>query len=421
MRIKTIMRTKPLSAERRFWLSIVLLACSILTCLIVGEIIVRHYGHYDEDGNFFFWGRLTPYRLPIVGIQKKLDEYSSAPHCHIVYDPTLGWTSRPRARSGDGFYHYNSDGIRTSSVGQEIPRIPPRGTLRIAIFGDSFSHGDGVSYENTFGHYVEDNLKAAGVNAEVLNFGVQGYGMDQAFLRWKTIGYKFSPHIVLFGLSRENMNRNLNLIRLLLYVDDKLPFSKPRYILEDDGLKLINLPALEPANIISAISDMESWDLSKFEYWFDPEDYIESWWAKSKLICLVTNVIYRFKRKRMFYSSSGEPVSLTVKIIEAFRKDVESKGAKFYIVNLPLNPDLKRLLRRKEPLHSEVLKRLSTAANIINPEDRFIHEARNSSLEGLFSEHYSMTGNKIVGQEIARSLLSTREIDWGSFNPQETR
>ncbi len=85
--------------------------------------------------------------------------------------------------------------------------------MRIAIFGDSFAFGAQVPFEHTWGYYLENNLKEAGLNAEVLNFGVGGYGIDQAFRRWEKEGKAFSPHVVLCGFQPENVKRNVNLIR----------------------------------------------------------------------------------------------------------------------------------------------------------------------------------------------------------------
>ena len=45
--------------------------------------------------------------------------------------------------------------------------------------------------------YLQHKLKDAGIRAEVLNFGVGAYGMDQAYLRWREQGKNFAPDIVI--------------------------------------------------------------------------------------------------------------------------------------------------------------------------------------------------------------------------------
>ena len=86
-------------------------------------------------------------------------------------------------------YRYNTQGIRSP-----VPAFTPRaaeGVLRIALFGDSFTHGDDVPVEHSFGQVLEQQLITAGIPAEVLNFGVGGYGIDQAMLRFKEHGAAF--------------------------------------------------------------------------------------------------------------------------------------------------------------------------------------------------------------------------------------
>ena len=65
--------------------------------------------------------------------------------------------------------------------------------------------------------------------------GFSAYAMDQAFLRWKTLGRKYSPDIVLFGFQAENVNRNVNMLRAFYVAGTGIPFSKPRFILSNEG------------------------------------------------------------------------------------------------------------------------------------------------------------------------------------------
>ncbi|NWG76198.1 MAG: SGNH/GDSL hydrolase family protein, partial [Rubrivivax sp.] len=197
-------------------------------------------GHYDPDGNFLVGKkRLRPYHLPIAGIEKKINIYLASTTSFIIYDPLLGWTHRPRSRSTNNLYFLNADGIRAAAPECFISKEPPPGTLRIALFGDSFTFGADVPFQETWGYYLQDEIEKSGVRAEVLNFGVGGYGMDQAYLRWKEVGCKFSPDIVIFGFHPENVKRNVNLIRSLYVPQTGIPFSKPRFVLEDGRLRLI--------------------------------------------------------------------------------------------------------------------------------------------------------------------------------------
>ena len=50
-------------------------------------------------------------------------------------------------------------------------------------------------------------IRDSGKATEIINLGVSGYGMDQAFLRWQKLGKKFKPDLVIFGLQMENVRR----------------------------------------------------------------------------------------------------------------------------------------------------------------------------------------------------------------------
>ena len=74
----------------------------------------------------------------------------------------------------------------------------PTGKTRIALVGDSFTFGEDVTYEETWGYFLEKEL---GSQFQVLNFGVAGYGVDQSFLRYEKDVRKWKPKIVIFASS----------------------------------------------------------------------------------------------------------------------------------------------------------------------------------------------------------------------------
>ena len=76
------------------WLSpIVLLACSTVVALMVGEVAVRWCGHLDENGNFFVRSlRCHPYRLPVNTAEAQIAEYLASKDSAVVWDPQLGNT-----------------------------------------------------------------------------------------------------------------------------------------------------------------------------------------------------------------------------------------------------------------------------------------------------------------------------------------
>ena len=68
-----------------------------------------------------------------------LAAHVAAASTYVVHDPDLGWTIKPNAVKG--IYRANSAGIRG---GRDYTPTPPAGTVRIAAFGDSFTHASDV-------------------------------------------------------------------------------------------------------------------------------------------------------------------------------------------------------------------------------------------------------------------------------------
>lgn len=75
-------------------------------------------------------------------------------------------------------------------------------TIRIAVFGDSFTFGSGIN--NASDVYVKVlekklNNKSGGKNYEVMNFGVAGYDFNKQLKDLNDKGMKYNPDIVIFG------------------------------------------------------------------------------------------------------------------------------------------------------------------------------------------------------------------------------
>ena len=109
--------------------------------------------------------------------------------------PTLGWTNPGGEVDaiGGATAHVNARGLRAD---REYSIERPAGVTRIEVFGDSFAFGTEVDDESTYCWVLERILS----QAEVLNFGVPGYGLDQMMLRFQTEGVAFHPDIVVIGI-----------------------------------------------------------------------------------------------------------------------------------------------------------------------------------------------------------------------------
>src|SRR5215471_925254 len=95
----------------------------------------------------------------------------------LVSDELLGWTVGPNRTSGKGLYFSSREGLRSPKPG--IAFADRSTSCRIALVGDSYTFGQDVRFEDSWGYRLE---LALGEQCQVLNFAVSGYGVDQRYL-----------------------------------------------------------------------------------------------------------------------------------------------------------------------------------------------------------------------------------------------
>ena len=95
------------------------------------------------------------------------------------YDKDLGWINRPHYEAKVRWPHrvtldkINSQGMRD----YEYPYQKGKDVFRIAVLGCSRTYGYGVNMEETYSKVLESMLNEKHKKVEVLNFGVNGYGI----------------------------------------------------------------------------------------------------------------------------------------------------------------------------------------------------------------------------------------------------
>jgi hypothetical protein len=155
----------------------------------VGELYVRWQGWRDADGTFYFRDRpIRPYVLPVNGARALVARYLHDSSGFLQYDPDLGWNNRPHISAPGPMHSTNSFGLRADrEYGAEVRP----GMFRVSMFGDSFIFGSDVDLQDTPAVRLEGLLKQRGLDAEVLNFGVGGFGFDQAYFHYHRDGSQF--------------------------------------------------------------------------------------------------------------------------------------------------------------------------------------------------------------------------------------
>lgn len=154
-------------------------------------------------------------------------------------DPILGW---PYPKE----YGANLD----ATGAQHNPMFPPdaRRASCVSLYGDSFTEGgDASSDKLKWGNVLSGRL-----NCYVANFGVGGYGTDQAFLRFSG-NQNDRSSVVILGIHTENVLRNLTRLRDLQNYSRWFAL-KPRFALNSaKELELVPMPTLSEEEYMRVI------------------------------------------------------------------------------------------------------------------------------------------------------------------------
>lgn len=336
---------------------------------------------------------------------------------YILFSPTLGWTIKPEARSGFLGWEDTPPFVRSNSQGMRADRdytpAPLPGKIRIAAFGDSLTHCDDVENADTW----EEALTRLYPGAEVLNFGVPAYGLDQAFLRYLQDGLAFHPNIVLIGFHTDDIKRHVNVFHPFAYPGDQFPLTKPRFAVRDNRMVLIKNPFTGLADYQALIADPQAAmkRLGQNDYFYPmwyykgPADFLPS-------VRLIRQVRYLIKRRGNIFTSldhspygfinpSSEAFAVTAGLFNAFYDAVLDQGAVPVILLFPSVPDLKYAQRGKPP-HYVYLKEYldSRGMRYIDVLDGFMKYYRQEDFPRIHTErsgrHYSEAANSAVAQTI---------------------
>lgn len=139
-------------------------------------------------------------------------------------DPDLGWPTKDwLAEKTD------SDGARLSPANVRLNRQ----LTCISTYGDSFTEGAEVNDSQAW-----TNVLAEYLGCPVKNYGVGGYGVDQAILRFEKNANDFANFTIL-GFFVDNLNRNVNQWRYLISDSAKFGFKPAFTLAGEDKLQLL--------------------------------------------------------------------------------------------------------------------------------------------------------------------------------------
>lgn len=297
----------------------------------------------------------------------------------------------------------------------ERPRRFKYDKTLMAVYGDSFTHCDQVKSRETWEEQLAQHLKQG-----VYNFGVGGYGTDQAYLRFKAEFPKIQTPIVGLGLITENINRLVNVYRPFYHEGTAGGLPKPRFTLNNGKLELIPNPIQSSDELRKLLDPSFVRTLGKNDWWYN----------RDNLPTLEFPYLRIFFNKRFWlelaYGSDGQEINdanprpwnnlweyapardIMFAVLDSFIEEAKALQVTPLILILPRRSEVFEKIEGKTPKDLAVLLQFCEKRGYLC-FDGISAMARNARSQehakSFFRPHLSPRGNIIFARELHQFLL----------------
>jgi lysophospholipase L1-like esterase len=327
----------------------------------------------------------------------------------IREDRELGYAPRESACSTNGWWQSNNLGARAR---RDTSTGTAPGTTRVLVFGDSFASGSRVPQESAWPAVLE----ASHPELEVVSLGVDGYGAAQSWLRYRALRDRVAHHVVVLTLSpRADFWRDVNTLRAL--VGWRSYTVMPRFILDDGTLRLVPGPYDPPTAIYAdnrsapsprLLDHLRAYDRFYVPWMYEPLPAPLADSALARFVLARWHDVLISRRQAEALEPGSEALTVSGRIAQAMRDDAAERGARFLLVLLPSERDVKRLRRSDAERNAweRIVAGLSeygvpyldlAPALIAAPADRIDR--------GFDGTHHGPRTNALVADGVARALL----------------
>ena len=329
---------------------------------------------------------------------------------HYPFDAELGWC--PRRDSGRPTKVWDWSGSRIGFG--ELPREKAPGVRRVCTIGCSFTFGDEVGNEETWGALLDRDRD----DLEVANLGVGAFGLGQALLRLRRDGLPLEPDEVWLGILPSALPRALTVYRPALRPWTRAPMFKPRFLLDTAGeLELLPNPAASLAEVTELVADQERFLAAVLPHDFSaarwPAAYGaagSSLWHHSGLARVGVTFLER-RRLRPDEVLADEDLGLgrlARAIVLAAQEEAQAVGARLRVLLLPGRWDTEQAASHAEPYWARLLAELESAGVETIELTPALLEAGGHGNDALWAPggHYSPAGNRVCADALDAALGS---------------
>jgi hypothetical protein len=292
---------------------------------------------------------------------------------HAIFDPDLGWTSRPGFRDPD---HYGAskpltitpDGARGDGGAARYPR------RRVALcLGGGNTFGTGVADEEAWPAL----LARQGPLFGTVNLGQEGYSLDQSLLKYLVDGRRRDHDVVILAITRELIPS--------LTRDSHRGRRKPRLRLDGDTLVAHDGPLPRWAAFSPALNALAA-----------P-------FGDLRLVRIATDGIDALRDTPAQPSAEwidDDTADLLVSLVGNLAREARSSGRQLVVAYLPLQRDLEhwRSHRARGLLARELAERGIPFLDLTDPIMSVVEPARRGELfqDDDAPQQYSAYGHRVV-------------------------
>jgi hypothetical protein len=311
---------------------------------------------------------------------------------HLQRDTLVGWVNIPNLRIPEFFGP--RAGLATNAqflrAARNYAQTTPAGKIRVICSGDSFTFGIGVDDRDTWCA----QLGELDPRLETVNFGHAGWGIDQAYLFYAREGPKLEHSIHVFALIADDFRR----MRLHEYVG----YPKPVIRMRGKELSVTGVPVPEPSRL-------------------------RVWWTYN--VDRINQLAFLQFGNRLMLRVRGEskPSNVTttpieartvmLRIFEEMQQAAARNGSSLVIALLEEN-------RKSTEFEAELQTFLAT--ELSRRGIRFVdlwsefNRLPAVQLDSMFTPrwlHYSRQGNRLVAEQVYRSLRELPQLRGDSVAP----
>lgn len=323
------------------------------------------------------------------------------PQVHVIDDEKI--------ESVRSFYSYEL-GIDLNPEGR--PLITDYGTNLMVTYGDSFTEGNILSDKDTWQTAMSSNLQV-----NVLNQGHNGYGTDQAYLRFKKYHPELGTPWAALCLISENINRCLNVYRPYYTPISGTYLPKPRFLLEKGKNELLPNP-LKSADELHRLKDPEFYEvMGKHDRWYNTGNKPRFGFPYTRLLFseYIWKVLAAHGRGEALHQATPGEVDtwndlearqIMLNIIDDFFADAERMGVKPVLVFIPMKEEVEEVRAGALPLSLKIVREHCASRGYLFFDGMLSFAEAGMDVGDLYDEtvHPSSAGCQLFGAAFAEFM-----------------